>query len=194
MQTAPPTRELIAEFEAAAMPHRNVLFQSARSLLYSRAEAEDAMQETYFQAWKSFSRFTPGTNCRAWLFTILFNVVRHHRRKWLFRVRLVDDACEFERKLIHHDPVATELGDEEILDALQAIRPEYAEVVLLCDVQDFTYKEAHEALRIPLGTVMSRLSRGRAALRAKLCRSSIAASMGLSDAIKQEACEAGAPA
>ena len=72
----------IAGFEAEALPHMDALFRAAASILHSRSEAEDAVQETYLQALKSFQRFTAGTNCRAWLFRILFHVISHHRRKW----------------------------------------------------------------------------------------------------------------
>ena len=74
------------EFEAETLPHLDALYRAAASILRSRAEAEDAVQETYLQALKSFRRFTPGTNCRAWLFRILFHVISHQRRKWLGRL------------------------------------------------------------------------------------------------------------
>ncbi len=164
-----------AGFEELTIPHGKALFQSAMSLLRNRVEAEDAVQETYLQAWKSFHRFTPGTNIRAWMFAILFNVVRQHRRKWLFRFKLQDDTTEFERTLQYKPPVADGLQDEDILAALQAIPQKFAEVVLLADVQEFQYKEIQDALGIPIGTVMSRLNRGRKQLREKLEGSSVAA-------------------
>src|SRR6266568_1748075 len=74
------------EFEAEALPYLNDLYRAAASILRSRAEAEDAVQEAYLQALKSFHRFAPGTNCRAWLFRILFHVISHQRRKWLGRL------------------------------------------------------------------------------------------------------------
>src|SRR5262245_48466081 len=87
-------------FEAEAMPHLNDLYRGASSMLGNRTEAEDIVQETYLQAWKSFHRFTPGTNCRAWLFKILFHVIQHHRRKW-FRFRFTDDGEEMlEQRLV----------------------------------------------------------------------------------------------
>ena len=77
--------ESLSTFEASALPHATDLFRTATSLLGNRTEAEDAVQETYLQAWKSFHRFTPGTNCRAWLYRVLFHVIAHQRRKWLNR-------------------------------------------------------------------------------------------------------------
>lgn len=138
------------------------------SMLRSRDEAEDVTQETYLQAWKSFHRFTPGTNIRAWMFAILFNVVRQHRRKWLFRMRQAEDESEFERTLVHKEPVKDEVTDEEVLQALRELPQRFSEVILLADVQEFHYREIQEALQIPIGTVMSRLNRGRAKLRERL--------------------------
>src|SRR5258708_23865174 len=86
--TVPPTiaAEPLAEFELEALPHMNDLFRTAVRLTLDQAKASDAIQETYLVAWKTFDRYERGTNCRAWLFQILFNVVRHERRKsfrWL---------------------------------------------------------------------------------------------------------------
>jgi RNA polymerase sigma-70 factor (ECF subfamily) len=146
----------------------NDLFRAASSMLGSRTEAEDIVQETYLQAWKSFHRFTPGTNCRAWLFKILFHVVQHHRRKW-FKFKIVKEEEEnLEATLVYEPPVPQDLSDEDVLAAFRQIPQAYREVVLLSDVYDFTYKEIHETLDIPIGTVMSRLSRGRQLLRAEL--------------------------
>jgi RNA polymerase sigma-70 factor (ECF subfamily) len=156
------------DFEALAMPHRNAFFRTAYAMLRCRAEAEDAVQETYLRAWKSFHRFTPGTNMRAWMFAILFNVIRHHRRKWLFRFCLLDDDRAFERMLEYHPPVGEEIQDLEILAALRELPSQFSEVVLLADVHELHYKEIQAALHIPLGTVMSRLSRGRDKLRDRL--------------------------
>jgi RNA polymerase sigma-70 factor, ECF subfamily len=170
MSSDPDCSERLSCFETETLPHQNALYQSARSLLGSAAEAEDAVQETYLLAWKSFGNFQPGTNCRAWLFSILFNVVRHQRRKWLFRFRLTDDPSVFERTVTALSPTREELLDEEILAALKALPQQYAEVVLLADVQEFSYKEISQATGRPIGTVMSRLSRGRELLRNALSK------------------------
>jgi RNA polymerase sigma-70 factor (ECF subfamily) len=166
---------LTTEFEATAFEHMNALFRTAKALLRSTEEAEDAVQEAYLQAWKCFDRFTPGTNGRAWMFGILFNVIRHPRRKWdRLRFGLPEG---YERTAAAPESIPDNLTDDEVLAALQQIPRPYAEVVVLADVQEFSYKEIQEALDIPIGTVMSRLSRGREQLRGKLA--GVAAAMGI---------------
>jgi RNA polymerase sigma-70 factor, ECF subfamily len=155
-------------FEAEAMPHLDDLFRAASSMLKSRTEAEDIVQETYLQAWKSFHRFTPGTNCRAWLFKILFHVIQHQRRKW-FKFRFADEGEELlEQTIAYEPPVSPDLKDEDVLAAFRKVPESYREVVLLSDVYEFSYKEIQQTLNIPIGTVMSRLSRGRQLLRTQL--------------------------
>jgi RNA polymerase sigma-70 factor, ECF subfamily len=155
-------------FEREAMPHLNDLFRTANRLVNDRARAEDVVQEVYLQAWKSFHRFEAGTNCRAWLFKILFHCVNHHRRKW-FRFPLLKEKEEFiEANLTYSPPLPEHLSDEDILAALDRIPSDYRAVVLLVDVQEFSYKDAAEIVGTPIGTVMSRLSRGRKLLREQL--------------------------
>ena len=162
-----PAVQPIAAFEAEALPHMDDLFRAAARLLLDHAKASDAVQETYLIAWKSFDRFEPGTNCRAWLYKILFHVVSHHRRKWS-RLWLAEDPQVLEDTLVAKTEVPEHLTDQEILGALGRMPQHYAEVVLLADVQEFSYKEIQTTLSIPIGTVMSRLSRGREFLRAGL--------------------------
>ena len=155
-------------FEAEAMPHLNDIFRTASRILGDRARAEDVAQEVYLQAWKSFHRFEPGTNCRAWLFKILFHCVNHHRRKW-FRFPLLKETEEFvEANLACAEPVPEHLTDEDILAALDRIPADFRAVILMVDVEEFAYKDAAEILSIPIGTVMSRLSRGRKLLKEQL--------------------------
>jgi RNA polymerase sigma-70 factor (ECF subfamily) len=150
------------------MPHLGDLFRTAAHVIGNRTEAEDIVQEAYLQAWKSFDRFQAGTNCRAWLFKIMFNVISHHRRKW-FGLKLVADRDEnLEDTVQYEPPVPQHISDEDVLAALDRVPQKYREVVLLSDVQDFSYKEIAETLAIPVGTVMSRLSRGRQQLRVEL--------------------------
>ncbi|MGE0887498.1 MAG: RNA polymerase sigma factor [Blastocatellales bacterium] len=163
------------EFEAVALPHLNDLFRTARRVIGNQTEAEDIVQETFLQAWKSFHRFESGTNCRAWLFKILFHVMSHHRRK-LFRLPITDICEENLAETSVYNPAPVEqVTDEEVLAAFEKVPPLYRSVVMLADVQEFSYKEIAATLNIPLGTVMSRLNRGRKILREALSTSSIAA-------------------
>jgi RNA polymerase sigma-70 factor (ECF subfamily) len=171
-------------FDAEAMPHLNDIFRTATRLLGDRARAEDVAQEVYLQAWKSFHRFETGTNCRAWLFKILFHCVNHHRRKW-FRFPLLKETEEFlEANLIAATPLPATLEDEDILAALDRMAADFRSVVLLVDVEEFSYKEASDILTIPIGTVMSRLSRGRKILREQLAE--VARSYGIGQASREQ--------
>src|SRR5712692_9421431 len=170
-------------FDAEAMPHLNDIFRTATRLLSDRARAEDVAQEVYLQAWKSFHRFETGTNCRAWLFKILFHCVNHHRRKW-FRFPLLKDTAEFiEANLVHPEPIAERLTDGDILAALDRIPADFRAVILMVDVEEFAYKETAEILSIPICTVMSRLSRGRKLLKELLA--DVAQSYGIGQAAGQ---------
>jgi len=171
------------EFEKAALPHLHDLYRTAARLLGDSTKAEDIVQDVYLQAWKSFDRFEPGTNCRAWLFKILINTMHHFRRKW-FNVRTVADSEEvLEQTVASAAPVSEHLTDEEILRALDGLPLDYRAVVLLADVEEFSYKEIAATLHVPIGTVMSRLSRGRKLLREQL--SGVARAYGIRP-IRQE--------
>ncbi|MDE3196348.1 MAG: sigma-70 family RNA polymerase sigma factor [Acidobacteriota bacterium] len=157
-----------AEFESEALPHLDDLYRMAVRMTGDRSRAEDAVQEAYLQAWKSFHKFEKGTNCKAWLYRILFYTVHHQRRK-LFRFPAANEAEEsIENTLAAPEPVAEVLRDEDILKALDSIPEDYRSAILLVDVEEFAYKEAAQILRVPIGTVMSRLNRGRAQLRRRL--------------------------
>jgi RNA polymerase sigma-70 factor (ECF subfamily) len=157
-----------AAFEAEALPHVERLFRLALWFERNRHEAEDLVQETMMQALQSFHRFQSGTNCRAWLVTILQHV-RSNRRRARQRSPLVDDPDDrIAHTIPFVAPVPQDLTDEHVLGALGRIPVQFQEVIVLCDVEDLTYKEIADALAIPLGTVMSRLHRGRALLRSEL--------------------------
>ncbi|HQR39274.1 MAG TPA: sigma-70 family RNA polymerase sigma factor [Blastocatellia bacterium] len=160
----------LEEFESVALPHMNDLVRTATRVVRDRTEANDLVQETYLQAWKSFHRFEPGTNCRAWLYKIMFHVIHHHRRKqYRMNLRLVrEDEQTLEETLPYVPPVRETLDDEDVVAAFDKLPAHYRDVVLLVDVQELTYKEAADALNVPIGTVMSRVSRGRQVLRAEL--------------------------
>lgn len=158
-------------FESEALPHLDRLFRLAMWLERDRAVAEDLVQDTLVQAMRSFHRYTPGTNCRAWLVTILQHL-RSNRRRAAYRYREVEDVDDRIAATVPFVPaVPQHLTDDAMLAALRGIPEPYQDIILLADVEEMTYKEIADALSIPLGTVMSRLHRGRAALRRQLAAS-----------------------
>jgi RNA polymerase sigma-70 factor, ECF subfamily len=170
----------VDDFESAAMPHMNDIYRTAARVLGNTTAADDVVQDVYLQAWKSFGQFELGTNCRAWLFKILFNTLHHYRRKWM-NTRMVKESDEIlEMTTAAGPPVPENITDEQMLAALAEVPEDYRSVVLLVDVEEFAYKEAASILDVPIGTVMSRLSRGRRLLREKL--SDLAQSYGIGGA------------
>jgi len=157
-------------FEIEAMPHVDRLFRHAMWLERNRSDAEDLVQETLIQAMESFRRFVPGTNCRAWLLAILHHVHLNRLRK---RGRLIVDS-ELEERVSSTVPFVTpvpdHLTDADMLAALGSLPVHHQQVILFCDIEEMTYKEAAQALAVPVGTVMSRLHRGRELLRQHLTR------------------------
>ncbi|MGH7323508.1 MAG: sigma-70 family RNA polymerase sigma factor [Candidatus Rokuibacteriota bacterium] len=162
-----------------ALVHLDALYQVALRMTRNRAEAEDVVQEAFLRAFRSFDRFNPGTNCRAWLFTILRNVflnrVRRHGREVLEADvgDLVTAEAASEGRLVSGNP------EEELLQtvlhgdvdrALKTLPLPFREAVVLVDLEGLSYREVAEVLGCPVGTVMSRLSRGRALLRQMLGR------------------------
>jgi len=154
-------------FEAEALPHLNDLFRYAVRLLLDDTKASDAVQETYLIAWQSFDKYQSGTNCRAWLFQILFNVVRHERRNWFKWITgKEEDVAHVEQ--VASEPIPDRLTDSDILTALDKLPLQFREALLLVDDEEISYKEVSAILKIPIGTVMSRLSRARGLLRGEL--------------------------
>jgi RNA polymerase sigma-70 factor (ECF subfamily) len=175
-ETSTEENSRAADFETEAMPHSRDLYRTALRMLQDPGKAGDAVQETYLLAWKSFDRYERGTNCKAWLYQILFNVVRHERRTWFKWITgREEDAAE--TVLTAAPSVPTELADRDILAALDRIPSQFRDVVLLVDVEEFSYKETSDMLKVPIGTVMSRLSRGRGLLREELAH--VAKSYGI---------------
>ena len=156
------------EFEHVAMPHSRSLLRVARRLASDPAAAEDLVQETFFRAWRSFDQFQAGTNMRAWLFRILFNAFYAQGRRISAAPVMVSlDAPGRESEpQSRSGPSLAEVA--EISNAFGELSSEHRAVLLLAVVEGFTCREIARILTLPIGTVMSRLSRGRQALRERL--------------------------
>jgi RNA polymerase sigma-70 factor (ECF subfamily) len=149
------------------------IYTASLYLARNRTEAEDLFQETYLRAYRFFHQFTPGTNCRAWLLTILHNAFKNRYRQQQRAGQAVDQdvlSHEYEKKLAKEGEgeYATpetaffaRLLDSEVETALKALPEEYRTTLLLVDVEELTYEEAAQVLACPVGTVRSRLSRAR---------------------------------
>lgn len=163
-------------FESVAMPLMDQVFSTALYLTRDRDEAEDLVQETYLRAYRFWNRFEAGTNCRAWLMTIAHNLFRNRYREKLKNARDVElDENALERPPTSDaesdDPerlVMSQVLDEEVERAMRALPSDYLEAVLLVDLQELSYEEAAVAMDCPVGTVRSRLSRGRRLLHKAL--------------------------
>jgi RNA polymerase sigma-70 factor (ECF subfamily) len=177
---APPDRaELDARFEREVMPLLQGMYSSAYRLTRNASDAEDLVQETYLRAYRGFHQFQPGTNLKAWLYRILMNTFINSYRKrqrepqtisedeiedWYLYSRMARGGTEPSAETT----VIESLPDEEVQDALAALPEQFREAVLLADVEGFSYKEIAEIMGVPIGTVMSRLHRGRKALEKAL--------------------------
>jgi RNA polymerase sigma-70 factor (ECF subfamily) len=156
------------DFEHEAIPLMKDVYRVAAWMTRNAEIAEDLTQETFIQALRSFDNYERGTNCKAWLITILYRVNAKRIRK-LTQLQIVEDNEERIAETIQFVPsISQRLTDEDVIAAIKRVPQNFAEVVLLADVEGFAYKEVSEILGIPIGTVMSRLSRGRKALRIEL--------------------------
>jgi RNA polymerase sigma-70 factor (ECF subfamily) len=154
-----------ASFETEAIPHLESLLRTAVRLSGDRARAEDAVQETYLRAWRSFRTYQPETNCRAWLFRILLNVLKKAAGKKRHDPLAEAEDVEGSSKVVPLFPKAEDGNRQDILAAVNRLSPEFRDVLWLVIVEGFAYKEAAQMLDIPIGTVMSRLYRARRELR-----------------------------
>jgi RNA polymerase sigma-70 factor, ECF subfamily len=158
-----------ASFEELAMPLFDQLYNFAQWLTQNPSEAEDLVQETYVKALKGFSSFQPGTNFRAWIYRILRNTFLTSRTglKATATVPLdEEDGLEIPASAGTPESVFIERAQEQLLQsAVEKLPLHFREILLLCEVEEMSYHEISEALSIPIGTVMSRLSRARKALR-----------------------------
>lgn len=165
-----------SDYDASIRPHVPELYGTAVRLTRSRTEADDLLQDTLARAWVFWHRFQKGTNARAWMHRILMNTFitgyrrRRREREILDRVAFETQTLPASEALPALPPGASPqdaLGDE-VRAALETIRPEFRSAVELVDVEERSYQEAAELLGCPIGTIMSRLHRGRRALREQL--------------------------
>jgi len=168
------------EFEAEAMPHVHVLYGAAMRLVRSPADAEDLVQETFMKAFLAWEQFESGTNCKAWLFRIQTNTfINKYRRRVKEREILEGNERQAALHFLVHPQSKTHSLDpenhyvdkhlsDEVMAALDSVPLDFRTVVVLSDIQGFSYKEVAEIVDIPVGTVMSRLFRGRRALQEQL--------------------------
>ena len=168
-----------ASFEAEALASLDSLYRTALRLTRVPADAEDLVQDTYLKAFRAAHRFEPGTNLRAWLFTILHNTARNRARDRARDTVAVDSAVVDEAadapppgsRSVIDTPESLLLRDTmgpELQAALDALPESFRQAVWLRDVEEFSYAEIARMLEIPIGTVMSRISRGRRALFERL--------------------------
>jgi RNA polymerase sigma-70 factor (ECF subfamily) len=161
--------QALAGFEELAMPLSHSLFNFAHWLVHNQHDAEDLVQETYLKALRSFASFEPGTNFRAWMFKILKNTFLTACSKQGHRTTIPIDIEENSWEL----PATSDTPESLLIEnfdidalrvAIEQLSTTHREVILLCDVEEASYREIAEILSIPIGTVMSRLARARKAL------------------------------
>jgi RNA polymerase sigma-70 factor (ECF subfamily) len=168
------------DFKNAELPFRGQLYKTALRLTRSAEDAEDLLQETYLKAYRHYASFEPGTNLKAWLFKILKNtfINEYRRRKQLpAQVDFAELEETFESAVLATDAGANRTPEDELMEtsldgevraSLTALPHNYKVVVLLADIEGYAYKEIADILAIPVGTVMSRLYRGRRLLERAL--------------------------
>jgi RNA polymerase sigma-70 factor (ECF subfamily) len=179
-QAAPPEDQALrARFERDVIPLLPNLYGAALRLTRNPADAEDLIQETSLRAFRGFAGFAEGTNLRAWMYRILTNTfINSYRKKQRQPVTVADDELEdwylYDRlgesgvEASAETEVLERIPDEDVQRALEELPENFRMAVLLADVEGFSYKEIAEILDIPIGTVMSRLHRGRKALQKAL--------------------------
>ena len=156
------------DFDRLAFAHFSELRRVALRVCEDRETADDLVQETYLRAWRSFDKFEPGTNCRAWLFRIFFNVRSEYRKSQARQPLVFSLDYVKESTLPSQTNTSLDVTLEEIKRAFAELPEPFRIAVLLSDIEGLKYREIAEVLNVPVGTVMSRLSRGRQLLRAKL--------------------------
>jgi RNA polymerase sigma-70 factor (ECF subfamily) len=169
-------------FEEEALELADQMYRVARRLVGSREEAEDLVQDAYARAFRSWRSFRPGTNLRAWLFRILtnLNIDRGRREQRAPDTQPIEEGDYYLYNRLEEnggatdvDEVVERLSQDSIVQALSAVPHDFRDVIVLVDIGDFSYQDAAQILDIPVGTVMSRLHRGRRILKQALAESAV---------------------
>ncbi|MGH3010498.1 MAG: sigma-70 family RNA polymerase sigma factor [Gaiellaceae bacterium] len=169
-------------FEEEVLGLADQVYRVARRLVSSREEAEDLVQETYARAFRSWRSYTPGTNLRAWLMRILtnLNIDRGRREQRSPDMQPMEEGDYFLYNRLEQtgaaddeERVVERLSQDSIVEALASVPHDFRDVIVLVDIGDFSYQEAAQILEIPIGTVMSRLHRGRRILKGELAESTV---------------------
>jgi RNA polymerase sigma-70 factor (ECF subfamily) len=169
-------KTLEGEFERVTLPYRSDLYKVAFYFTKNEAEAEDLLQETYLRAFRHFDKFEPGTNCKAWLLTILRNLFINRYRKQKKEPETVDwekidqayDLMERAQSAERNNPESlffSQLTDHGVQQALKKLPEQFRMGIVLVDIGELTYEEAGKVMGCPIGTVRSRVSRGRRLLQ-----------------------------
>jgi RNA polymerase sigma-70 factor, ECF subfamily len=183
MRLATAARDRV-RFEEDALGLSDQVYRVARHLAGSREEAEDLVQETYARAFRSWRSFQPGTNLRAWLLRILtnLNIDRGRRQQRTPDTQPLEEGDYFLYNRLEEaagsppsdeDRVVERLSQDDIVSALSVVPHDFRDVVVLVDIGDFSYQDAAQILDIPIGTVMSRLHRGRRILKRELAETAV---------------------
>ncbi len=172
------TEQKHEDFQREAIPHMDILYNYALRLTGNIEDANDLLQETFLKAYRFWDKFEQGTNCRAWLFRIMRNSYINRYRKAVKTPEHVDynEIKEFYNTIREQSTDANDLSerlygqllDDQVTTAITDLPEEFRTVVILCDIEGFTYEEAAEFVDCPIGTIRSRLHRGRKLLRDKL--------------------------
>ncbi len=170
-------------FEEDALALSDQVYRVARHLVRDREEADDLMQETYARAFRSWRSFTPGTNLRAWLLRILtnLNIDRGRKQQRSPDLQPLEEGDYFLYNKLEEtsdgptdeERVVERLSQDDVVSALSSVPHDFRDVVVLVDIGDFTYADAAQILDIPVGTVMSRLHRGRRILKQAMAESAV---------------------
>jgi RNA polymerase sigma-70 factor (ECF subfamily) len=178
---AEESRERV-RFEEEVLELADQVYRVARRLVSSREEAEDLVQETYARAFRSWRSYTPGTNLRAWLMRILtnLNIDRGRREQRSPATQPLEEGDYFLYNRLEaetggedEERIVRRLSQDGIVDALSAVPHDFRDVIVLVDIGDFSYQDAAQILDIPIGTVMSRLHRGRRILKGQLAEATV---------------------